>query len=185
MRIALAITDEEIQRCYPALSQLRPHISEGQFLERIRQQMQGGYELAYLIGVPTPSADSTPLVDTTPVADSTRAAAGNGLAQSVSEPQEPPSRASETERVLTVAGFRMGLNLACGKYLYVDDLVTAEVARSSGWGRQMLSWLMDLARSRSCDQFHLDSGLQRREAHRFYEREGMEISSYHFFKQLH
>lgn len=30
------------------------------------------------------------------------------------------------------------------------------------------------------DQMHLDSGLQRLDAHRFYEREGVKKTGYHF-----
>lgn len=81
---------------------------------------------------------------------------------------------------VAVAGFRMGENLAWGRFLYVDDLVTAATHRSRGYGATLLRWLHDLARARGCQQLHLDSGVQRKDAHRFYQREGMTLSSYHF-----
>tara|TARA_B100001939_G_scaffold348226_1_gene374468 strand:- start:66270 stop:66710 length:441 start_codon:yes stop_codon:yes gene_type:complete len=93
-------------------------------------------------------------------------------------------RDSETNSIVCVAGFRLGLNLAWGKFLYVDDLVTASSARSTGCGKAMIQWLKELARSEGCDQFHLDSGTQRKDAHRFYEREGLTITSYHFATTL-
>ncbi len=31
---------------------------------------------------------------------------------------------------------------------------------------------------------HLDSGIQRKDAHRFYEREGMSITSFHFAEYI-
>lgn len=31
---------------------------------------------------------------------------------------------------------------------------------------------------------HLDSGIQRKEAHRFYEREGMTMASFHFIEKI-
>ena len=48
----------------------------------------------------------------------------------------------------------------------------------------MLAWLRQFARDRGCTRLHLDSGLQRTDAHRFYEREGMRKSAFHFFEPL-
>lgn len=48
MNIRLAETDEEIARCYPVMSQLRPHISATDFVPRVRKQIDGGYFLAFL-----------------------------------------------------------------------------------------------------------------------------------------
>ncbi|MCP3980947.1 MAG: GNAT family N-acetyltransferase [bacterium] len=83
-----------------------------------------------------------------------------------------------------VAGFRMGHNLAWGRYLYVDDLCTAATERSRGYGRVLLSWLVEHARTEGCDELHLDSGTQRLAAHRFYLRERMDITSFHFVRRL-
>ncbi len=86
--------------------------------------------------------------------------------------------------VVAVAGFRLGLNLAWGRFLYVDDLVTLPQHRSKGYGNQLLAWLRDYATEQGCAQLHLDSGIQRKEAHRFYLREGMKKASYHFTVSL-
>ena len=85
---------------------------------------------------------------------------------------------------VAVAGFRISESLAWKRYLYVDDLVTLPGERSKGYGAMVLEWLADLAAQAGCVQFHLDSGVQRKDAHRFYEREGMHISSYHFTKYV-
>jgi len=82
--------------------------------------------------------------------------------------------------VRVVAGFRVSESFAWGKYLYVDDLVSAEADRSRGYGGAMFDWLVAHARSMQCDQLHLESGVQRFGAHRFYLRKGMNISSHHF-----
>jgi GNAT superfamily N-acetyltransferase len=87
---------------------------------------------------------------------------------------------TENGEVRCVAGYRIVEFLAYGKFLYVDDLVTAEDARSGGYGRRMLDWLAGVAREEGAGSLQLDSGVQRHEAHRFYFREGMKISSYHF-----
>ncbi len=91
---------------------------------------------------------------------------------------------AEGGEVQGVAGFRVIEFLAYGKFLYVDDLVTTENARSRGYGKRMLDWLVGVAREEGCWSLQLDSGVQRHDAHRFYFREGMKISSYHFSMAL-
>ena len=87
-------------------------------------------------------------------------------------------------RVVAVAGYRISTNLFYGKHLYVDDLVTADAVRSKGHGRVLLAWLRALAVEKGCDAFHLDSGVQRKRAHAFYLREGLELASHHFAVRL-
>lgn len=86
--------------------------------------------------------------------------------------------------VKCVAGFRISENLAWGKFLYVDDLVTNEAARSRGYGQKLFAWLIERARAEGCDEFHLDSGVQRFTAHRFYLGQRMDITSHHFALKL-
>ena len=90
----------------------------------------------------------------------------------------------QADEVAAVAGFRISHNLFMGKHLYIDDLVTSADKRSQGYGEQLLSWLRKLARSENCAWLHLDSGTQREQAHKFYFREGMTITSFHFSESL-
>lgn len=82
--------------------------------------------------------------------------------------------------IVCVAGFVISCKLAWGRHMYVDDLVTAEVHRGSGAGTTMIGWLKAHAQHMGCEQLHLDSGVSRFAAHRFYLREGFAISSHHF-----
>jgi GNAT superfamily N-acetyltransferase len=91
---------------------------------------------------------------------------------------------SEQKQVKAAAGFRVLTNLAWGKFLYVDDLVTAEKSRSQGHGQKLIDWLVREARKRRCDEFHLDSGVQRFGAHRFYLARRMDIIAHHFALKL-
>lgn len=84
------------------------------------------------------------------------------------------------QAVVSVAGFRISENLAWGKFLYVDDLVTHPDFRSQTHGATLLRWLKEEAAQHGCAQLHLDSGIQRKDAHRFYEREGMTLIGFHF-----
>lgn len=139
MNIRIATSNHEISACYPVMRELRPHIAEGQFLARIRDQESVGYRLAYI--------------------------------------REPGA-------VVAIAGFRIGENLAWGRFLYVDDLVTLAGYRSKGYGAQLLSWLKEYAAKEGCRQLHLDAGRQRKDAHRFYEREGMTMAGFHFVDNI-
>ena len=88
------------------------------------------------------------------------------------------------DAVAAVAGFRIQHMLFSGKTLYVDDLVTAEKQRSKGFGEILMAWLESHAREKGCETFSLDSGVQRAGAHKFYFRQGLPITSFHFAKKL-
>ena len=135
-RIALAETDADIARCFPVMSQLRPHLQETEFVARIRCQQAADFHLAFIV--------------------------------------------DDSDVVRSVAGFRILEMLFSGRTCYVDDLVTDAAARSRGFGAQLFDWLVAHARSRGCATFSLDSGTQRVDAHRFYLRKRMKISSFHF-----
>ena len=83
-----------------------------------------------------------------------------------------------------VAGYRVMTNLVRGRVLYVDDLVTVGAYRSRGYGKRLNDHLTQIARDAGCDHVALDSGTQRTRAHRFYLREGYEITSFHFGRPL-
>ena len=139
MAIALATTREDIQRCFPVMAELRPHLLEADFVARIRRQQKDGYRLAFL---------------------------------------------TDKKIVKAVAGYRFSQSLSWGKFMYVDDLVTAENFRSRGHGQRLFQWLVSEAKARKCDQLHLDSGVQRFGAHRFYLASRMDIIAHHFSMKL-
>lgn len=137
--IILATTDNEINACYPVMAELRPHVTQVEFVARIRRQSNiADYRLACAID----------------------------------------------QEVKAVAGFRISESLAWGKFLYVDDLVSKSDNRGKGFGGLLFDWLVEHAREHNCDQFHLDSGVQRFRAHRFYLLKRMEIQAHHFGLRL-
>jgi GNAT superfamily N-acetyltransferase len=138
-KVRLAETASEIERCFPVMAHLRPHLVAGEFATRVEAQQAQGYRLAYL---------------------------------------------EDEGAVVAVAGFRVMEVLATGRTLYVDDLVTDETRRSRGHGKTMLDWLQAYARDAGCATFSLDSGTHRQEAHAFYFRERMRVTSFHFAKKL-
>lgn len=107
----------------------------------------------------------------------------DGLLEQIRKQQKDGYQVAYVEAdgaVLGVAGFVITSKLAWHKHLYVDDLVTAAAQRSRGAGRCLMDWLRQYAIDNGCRQLHLDSGVQRFAAHKFYLREGFEINSHHF-----
>jgi GNAT superfamily N-acetyltransferase len=137
--IAICASPAEIERCFPVMAELRPHLSRDGFVARVNRQEAQGYQIAYL---------------------------------------------EEEGEIKSVAGFRIFEMLAFGKSLYVDDLVTRASDRSKGYGDKLFDWLVERARDERCDLFHLDSGTHRQDAHRFYLRKRMVITSFHFGLRL-
>ncbi len=82
--------------------------------------------------------------------------------------------------VKAVAGYRFMEMLYCGRVMYVDDLNTDHHARSAGFGKLLMDWLKNEAVACGCAELHLDSGLQREQTHRFYFRERLTVSAFHF-----
>lgn len=82
--------------------------------------------------------------------------------------------------IKAVAGFRISEWLAGGKYLEIEDLVTADGNRSKGYGGQLFDWLVNYAREHDCDQVRLVSHVKRFDAHRFYLTRRMIIEAHYF-----
>jgi GNAT superfamily N-acetyltransferase len=60
-----------------------------------------------------------------------------------------------------------------GKRCWLQDLVVTASRRSEGIGAMLLDAATDWARGRGCTHLELASGAGRKDAHRFYLREGM------------
>jgi hypothetical protein len=139
IQIEFANSDQEITQCFSVMVQLRPHLTQSEFINRVKQQQQSGYFLVYL---------------------------------------------AEKDNIKALAGFRFLEKLSSGKILYVDDLVTDIYQRSAGYGAALWDWLVNYAQTQNCAAIHLDSGLQRAQAHRFYFRQRMQIIGFHFALSL-
>lgn len=90
----------------------------------------------------------------------------------------------EARTMVAIAGFRQLHCLPLGKFMYVDDFVTAEEHRKQGFGKILFAWLEGFARENRCAAIQLDSGTQRHAAHRFYEQMKMEMTCHHYTKIL-
>jgi len=88
------------------------------------------------------------------------------------------------EELITYAGVTVQTNLYHKRHLYVFELVTDEKYRGKKYGKMMLDYLYDYAKIGMCENIVLSSGLQKEEAHNFYEKNGFIKKSYIFLKSL-
>jgi ribosomal protein S18 acetylase RimI-like enzyme len=85
---------------------------------------------------------------------------------------------------LALAGYRFEENLIRGKFVYVDDLVTAAEARRSGIGAQLLDAVAAIGRDAGCAHLVLDTALDNVLGHRFYYRQRMLARALRFSRPL-
>lgn len=72
-----------------------------------------------------------------------------------------------------------------GEFIWVCDLVTDSTKRSKGYGEKLLAYVHEWAKANHYETVALSSGLQRTDAHRFYEEKmGYNKASYVFKKAL-
>lgn len=79
-----------------------------------------------------------------------------------------------------IAGFRTLHFLFSGKTLYIDDLITHSAHRRKGYAGILMDWIINYARDNGYRHLSLDSGIQRKDAHRLYLNKGLEVESLHF-----
>lgn len=90
----------------------------------------------------------------------------------------------DKQQVICVAGFTIGEKLSWGKHLYIDDFVTDKSVRSTDAGKALLDFIKIYAKQQDCKSIHLDSSVQRHDAHKFYLSQDMQIDSHHFSFKL-
>ncbi|MCY7782262.1 MULTISPECIES: GNAT family N-acetyltransferase [unclassified Bacillus (in: firmicutes)] len=91
----------------------------------------------------------------------------------------------EDTAIRALCGALPRVSIHQGEYLWVADLVTTAPCRSKGYGKMLLHYAADWARKAGFGSVSLSSGLQRKDAHRFYtDKMGFTIESYLFRKQV-
>lgn len=90
----------------------------------------------------------------------------------------------DDKHVYAMAGFRTMEVMFSGKTLYVDDLITHPDHRKNGYGGTLLRWMIQYAKDNEYDHFSLDSGNERKDAHRLYTKHGLDVIGAHFAKNV-
>ncbi|MGE7090561.1 GNAT family N-acetyltransferase [Lysinibacillus sp. NPDC048646] len=91
----------------------------------------------------------------------------------------------KNKQIVAVAGISWRVNFYSERHIFVYDLVTDETYRSCGYGEKLLTAIQQLGKENGAHYISLESGIQRSDAHRFYEeRLGYEKWCYSFRKSL-
>ena len=72
-------------------------------------------------------------------------------------------------QIVSLAGIGIRTNFYNGRHVYIYDLITDSSHRSFGYGNKLLSYIHHWALENGAEYVALESGLQRIDAHRFYE----------------
>ncbi|MGO4889914.1 GNAT family N-acetyltransferase [Anaerobacillus sp. MEB173] len=75
----------------------------------------------------------------------------------------------EDNKIIAVTGFKPMITLYYGRFIWVCDLVTDTNKRSNGYGENLLDFVHQWGVQNNYESIALSSGLQRTDAHRFYE----------------
>ena len=75
----------------------------------------------------------------------------------------------EDEKIVAVTGFKPMITLYYGRFVWICDLVTDSDNRSKGYGETLLKFVHEWTEENGYDSVALSSGLEKTDAHRFYE----------------
>ncbi|AGK52862.1 GNAT family N-acetyltransferase [Bacillus sp. 1NLA3E] len=75
----------------------------------------------------------------------------------------------DDDEIVAVTGFKPMITLYYGRFVWVCDLVTNANKRSKGYGEKLLTYVHEWAKENNYESVALSSGLQRTDAHHFYE----------------
>ena len=71
--------------------------------------------------------------------------------------------------IVSLIGLSWRINFYNKRHIFIYDLVTDFSHRSFGYGERLLKYIHNWANENGAEYVALESGLQRRDAHRFYE----------------
>lgn len=87
----------------------------------------------------------------------------------------------DENEIIAVIGYMPMTTLYYGRFIWICDFVTDSNKRAKGYGRKLLTFIEDQAEEEGYECVSLSSGLQREDAHRFYEeKKGYDKKSYVF-----
>jgi GNAT superfamily N-acetyltransferase len=88
-------------------------------------------------------------------------------------------------KIVAVTGFMPMITLYNGRSVWVCELVTDSGERSKGYGEELLHFVEEWSKENGYELVSLSSGVQRLDAHRFYEEKmGYDKVSYVYLKRL-
>ncbi|TQR19163.1 GNAT family N-acetyltransferase [Psychrobacillus vulpis] len=73
------------------------------------------------------------------------------------------------DNIVSLAGLSFRVNFYSKRHVFIYDLVTDASSRSYGYGETLLNYIHQWSKENGAEYVALESGVQRIDAHRFYE----------------
>lgn len=74
------------------------------------------------------------------------------------------------DNIVALVGLSLRVNFYSKRHVFIYDLVTDAAKRSLGYGDKLLNYIHHWAKENGAEYVALESGIQRIDAHRFYEK---------------
>jgi GNAT superfamily N-acetyltransferase len=90
----------------------------------------------------------------------------------------------EAEKLMGVCGMWFQTRHYAGKSMEVDHVIIDDAYRNKGIGGQLMEFVYDYARKKSCNWVELNTYVHNFPSHKFYYNQGFVAKGYHFVKKL-
>lgn len=90
----------------------------------------------------------------------------------------------EDGEIIAVMGYRFLFDLVRGKHVYIDDLISTELARSKGLGAELLQYAENVAKESNTRSLRLCTGLDNERGMKLYENNGWVQKALAYTKNL-
>ena len=88
------------------------------------------------------------------------------------------------EKLIGVCGLWFQTRHYAGRSLEVDHVIIDDAYRNHGIGKQLMEFVYDHARKKSCRWVELNAYVDNFPSHKFYYNQGFIAKGYHFVKEL-
>jgi len=90
----------------------------------------------------------------------------------------------DAEKLMGVCGMWFQTRHYAGKSMEVDHVIIDDAYRNKGIGGQLMEFVYNYARKKSCNWVELNTYVHNFPSHKFYYNQGFVAKGYHFVKKL-
>lgn len=90
----------------------------------------------------------------------------------------------EKDHLIGICGLWFQTRHYAGKSVEMDHFIVDETNRNHGIGRQLLAFVSEYARQKSCKWIELNTYVDNFPSHKFYYNQGFVAKGYHFVKEI-
>src|SRR5690606_41719536 len=90
----------------------------------------------------------------------------------------------EKERLVAICGVCSQDRHYAGRSVEMDHVIVGETHRNHGIGKQLIAFVVEYAREKSCQWIELNTYVDNFLSHKFYYNQGFVAKGYHFVREL-